>query len=136
MSTYNHLRNDISSPEDIQLLVDEFYTKIREDQLLGPIFNKVIENRWPEHLQKMYGFWRNILFNEPLYSGSAFQAHRMLPIGLQHFKQWLFLFNQTVDGLFSGEKADLAKFRAQKIAEVFYYKIEFENGHVNPTAFE
>lgn len=45
---------DIGILKDIELLVDSFYTKVRSDELLGPIFNGVIQNRWPEHLKKMY----------------------------------------------------------------------------------
>ncbi len=131
-------RNDIITPDDITLMVDTFYSAIREDDLLGPIFNNIIQDRWPEHLKKMYGFWRSILFNEPLYNGSAFEAHRQLPIEMKHFKHWLKLFEATVDGLFEGSNAETAKSRARKIAEVFYYKIESERGNepqnFSPTA--
>ena len=65
-------KHDIITPDDVTLMVDTFYSAIREDDLLGPIFNNIIQDRWPEHLKKMYGFWRSILFNEPLYNGSAF----------------------------------------------------------------
>ena len=122
-------KHDILTPEDVVLMVDTFYSAIREDDLLGPIFNNNIQDRWPELLKKMYGFWRSILFNEPLYNGSAFEAHRQLPIEMKHFKHWLKLFEVTVDSLFEGRNADTAKTRAGKIAEVFYYKIESERGN-------
>lgn len=131
-------KHDIITPDDVTLMVDTFYSAIREDDLLGPIFNNIIQDRWPEHLKKMYGFWRSILFNKPLYNGSAFEAHSQLPIEMKHFKHWLHLFEATVDNLFEGRNADTAKSRAQKIAEVFYYKIESGRGNepqnFNPTA--
>ncbi len=130
-------KHDINTPDDVALMVDTFYSAIREDDLLGPIFNNIIQDRWPEHLKKMYGFWRSILFNEPLYNGSAFEAHGQLPIEMKHFKHWLNIFEATVDHLFEGRNADTAKSRAQKIAEVFYYKIESGRGNepqnFNPT---
>jgi|GEM_PF-3202726 len=52
-------RKDIATLGDIQLLVNAFYQQIREDALLGPIFNGVIQDRWPAHLEKMYRFWLN-----------------------------------------------------------------------------
>ena len=41
---------NIASIEDIKLLVDDFYGRVRKDDLLADIFNGVIGNRWPEHL--------------------------------------------------------------------------------------
>ncbi len=52
------MTKEILNIEDVTLLVDSFYQKVRKDQLLGGIFNGVIQNRWPEHLEKMYRFGR------------------------------------------------------------------------------
>lgn len=41
----------------IDHLVETFYGKIRDDELLGPIFNQRIAD-WPAHLARMKGFWR------------------------------------------------------------------------------
>ena len=57
-------RKDISTMEDVKLLVDTFYGKIREDALLSPIFNGIIQDRWPAHLEKMYRFWQTVLLKE------------------------------------------------------------------------
>jgi hemoglobin len=38
-----------------------------------------------------------------------------MPLEKIHFDQWLSLFNETVDALFSGEKATMAKQRAAVI---------------------
>ena len=51
------MKADIQDIEDIKLLVDTFYDNIRKDELLAPIFNDKIEDRWPEHLEKMYRFF-------------------------------------------------------------------------------
>jgi len=47
--------------EDVKLLVDTFYSKVRNDDTLAPIFNERIGDRWPEHLEKMYTFWQTTL---------------------------------------------------------------------------
>ena len=116
---------EIISLEDIKKMVDTFYEKIREDKLLGPIFNERIQDRWPQHLEKMYTFWQTLLLNERTYFGIPFPAHASLPVSAGHFKKWMELFTQTVDELFTGEKATEAKWRAEKMAEIFESKIEF-----------
>lgn len=50
------MKNDIKNLKDIKLLVDTFYGKVREDDKLKDIFNKVIQDQWPEHLEKLYRF--------------------------------------------------------------------------------
>ena len=127
------MKNDISNITDIKLLVDTFYTKIREDQLLKDIFNNKIEDRWPQHLEKMYTFWQTVLLEEHTYYGSPFLPHAKLPVVLEHFEKWLLLFNATVDDLFEGEKAERAKWQGQRMAEMFHSKIEYyKNNSATP----
>lgn len=109
--------------EDIKLLVDTFYGKIQQDTLLGPIFNERIQDRWPQHLHKMYTFWQTVLLEERTYFGAPFPPHAHLPVDHEHFAQWMGLFTQTVDELFTGDKAEEAKWRAGKMAEMFEHKI-------------
>lgn len=116
---------DITNRSDVVQLVDAFYGKVREDGLLAEIFNEVIEDRWPTHLQKMYGFWETVLLGEHTYFGSPFPPHARMPIDGTHFERWLSLFQETVDELFEGEKASEAKWRATKMAEMFQYKIAY-----------
>ena len=118
-------KKDITTIEDIRLLVNTFYGKVRADDLIGPIFNDVIQDRWPEHLEKMYRFWQTVLLGEHTYFGSPFVPHADLPVDHQHFERWMGLFEPTVDELFSGEKAQEAKWRAGKMAEMFETKINY-----------
>lgn len=122
-------RKDIEAIDDIRLLVDTFYEKVRDDEMLGPIFQNVIRDNWPEHLDKMYRFWQTVLLGEHTYSGSPFPPHGKLPIDENHFQRWLELFSVTLNELFSGDKADEALWRAQKMAEMFRHKIEFFRNH-------
>lgn len=116
---------DISTIEDIKLLVDTFYAKVREDQLLSPIFNGVIQDRWPQHLEKMYRFWQTVLLQEHTYHGSPFPPHAGLAVDQLHFNTWLGIWHQTLDTLFEGEKANEAKWRGDKMAAMFLSKIEY-----------
>jgi hemoglobin len=118
-------KKDISNMEDIQLLVNNFYSKVQKDDLIGEIFNQKIGNNWAPHLQKMYTFWQTLLLDERTYHGNSFDPHAQLPIQKEHFNRWIALFNETVNENFEGEKAEDAKTRAQNIAAVFNYKIEY-----------
>lgn len=115
---------EILTITEIKLLVDTFYGKVQEDELLAPIFNEQIQDRWPQHLEKMYTFWQTVLLDERTYYGAPFPPHAKLPINGIHFERWMQIFLETVDGLFSGEKAIEAKWRAGKMAEMFQYKLE------------
>jgi hemoglobin len=110
--------------EDVKLLVDAFYGKVQKDPLLAPVFNERIEDRWPEHLEKMYRFWQTVLLGEHTYYGSPFPPHAQLPIEKKHFERWLELFHKTIDSHFEGDKAEEAKWRAGKMAQMFQIKIE------------
>lgn len=124
-------KKDITSLQDIKLLVDTFYSKIREDDMLGIIFNQNIQDRWPIHLDKMYRFWQTILLEEYTYDGRPFPPHAHLPIGKVHFDQWLSLFEDTVYSLFSGAKADEAVWRAKKMAAMFESKLDYIRNNPN-----
>ncbi len=116
---------DITTIEDIKLLVDSFYGKIRVNLLLGGIFNGVIKDRWPEHLEKMYRFWQTVLLGKHTYYGSPFPPHAQLPVEQRHFDAWLKLWYETIDEHFEGAKADEAKWRGDKMAVMFLSKIEY-----------
>lgn len=117
------MKNDLMQIEDVKLLVDTFYDKVRMDDLLAPVFNDRIQDRWPAHLQKMYTFWQTVLLGEHTYFGSPFPPHAELPVDGTHFQQWLHLFFETLDEHFTGPVADEAKWRATRMAEMFQMKI-------------
>ncbi len=127
----NPMKQDIQTIDDIKALVDQFYSTIQQDELLGPIFQERIQDNWIKHLEKMYTFWQTVLLNEHSYFGSPFPPHMNLPIGERHFSHWLHLFETTVDRLYEGEKAEEAKWRAQKMAEMFQFKLEYINANSN-----
>jgi hemoglobin len=118
-------KQQILSINEIKLLVDSFYAKVRVDALLSPVFNERIGGNWPQHMEKMYKFWQTVLLKEHTYYGSPFTPHAMLQVDHTHFEKWMDLFVGTIDELFIGEKAQEAKFRAEKMAEMFEYKIKY-----------
>lgn len=95
---------EITDIEDVKLLVNTFYGKVRRDDQLADIFNNAIQNRWPEHLEKMYCFWQTVLLGDHTYYGSPFAPHAKLPIQPKHFERWLSLFNTTVESILKARK--------------------------------
>ncbi len=114
---------DIRTRGDIEVLVNTFYEKVRQDSLLAPVFSHV---DFPKHLPTMYNFWASMLLGDQSYQGNPFQKHLPLSIQSTHFTRWLELFVITVDENFVGSKADEAKNRAQSIAGVWQHKLNLK----------
>ena len=121
---------DIQNKEDIIILVDSFYDKVNNDDILSPIFNDFAKVHWESHLPRMYEFWSSILLGTESYSGRAFPKHLALPIGEEHFERWLELFHQTLSDKFEGPLAKEADSRSSKIAEIFSFKIKSIKGNL------
>ena len=123
---------DITTREDVFLLVSTFYTKIRKDSMLGPFFNDAIKD-WDAHLERLTTFWESSLFMtrklEQKYIGNPLEAHIKVDVENnnnvteKHFGLWLNLWYQTIDELFEGDYAENAKRRARKMSTFLYLKI-------------
>lgn len=118
---------DILGRDEIVRLVDRFYEKVRDDETLGFIFDKVAQVDWPAHLPRMYDFWQTVLFRDGGFRGDPIGKHaRLVPLtnmGREQFDRWLVLFEETVDELFTGENASHIKRCAADMANVIHSKI-------------
>ena len=113
----------IESRQDIHLLVNIFYSKIRKNELLGPIFNAHIEDdMWPEHIKQLTDFWETNLFGVAKFKGNPTQKHIKVDknsdhtISQLHFGKWLQFWVETVNELFKGDNAEKAIYMARKMA--------------------
>jgi len=118
---------DIESREDIIALINQFYNKVQQNELIGNIFTDIAQVNWDHHLPRMYDFWETILFGKEAFKGNPMLKHiqlsKLTAMEQIHFNEWLLLWNKTIDENFNGETADLAKFRAKSIADLMLYKI-------------
>jgi hemoglobin len=120
--------SDISSRTDIHLLVRTFYAKVQVDELLGPIFNRAI-NDWEHHFEHLTNFWESNLFYANSYKGNPMEKHAEVDaanhgtINEMHFGVWLNLWYQTIDSLFIGDTAQIAKNRARNMSTFIHLKI-------------
>ncbi|MEQ1762771.1 MAG: group III truncated hemoglobin [Pyrinomonadaceae bacterium] len=112
------MSSDIETRADIDRLLVEFYKVIIYDPEIGHHFDELdLEH----HLPIIGDFWEKVLFGNPVYFNNPLTVHQKLherfPLEPAHFIRWVEVFVKTVDALYSGEMADLAKFRASAIAD-------------------
>ncbi len=124
------MKRQITNREDVAFLVETFYTKIRKDEHLGPIFNGIIKD-WDAHKEKLTDFWEGNLFTfvKTKYTGNPQEAHERVDkamngtIEMEHFGRWMNIWVANIDEYFEGETASTAKSQARKMATFLYLKI-------------
>ncbi len=126
------MKQDIRNREDIRLLMELFYNKLLADETISYLFTDVAKINLEHHFPVLVDFWDSILFQADTYQKNAMKPHLDLhqqsPLQAHHFKTWLGYFIATVNELFDGDKAELAKQRATSIATVMQIKvIEMKN---------
>lgn len=118
---------DISTSEDVRRLVDSFYDEVRQDSVLGPVFDTIIGEDWSHHLPILYGFWEMVLFGTGGYNGQVIAkhiaVHQKLPLGEAHFSRWLGHWEKTIAANFSGPRADEAVKRARLMMDLIRLKL-------------
>jgi hemoglobin len=122
------MKKDIENKADIELLINSFYDKVKQDKTIGFIFNDIIGTDWSHHLPVMYRFWESILFTKPGYEGNPVKKHididKRIALEQQHFDKWLAIWNETTDELFEGANAAQAKNRAMLMANLINIKVK------------
>lgn len=122
------IKKKIESREEVSLLVRTFYSKVRKDDLLGPIFNKIITD-WETHLELLTDFWETNLFFARKYFGNPMHAHIEVDkkvggtINELHFGTWINLWHETINELFEGETAEIAKNRARNMGTFIHLNV-------------
>ncbi|MEZ4903311.1 MAG: group III truncated hemoglobin [Spirosomataceae bacterium] len=128
------MKKQLESRSDVELLVNQFYEKIRQDPELGLIFEDIAQINWEVHLPKMVDFWEGILFGTLNYNGQPMPPHFRLTtqytLTPQHFDRWLALFFENVDTFFEGEKAEDVKYRAYSIATIMNARVQQINEQI------
>jgi hemoglobin len=118
---------DIEDRDDVERLVRAFYSRALVDPLIGWIFTDIAKLDLEAHVPRIASFWETILLGARSYGGGAFRPHAVLHerVGLReaHFERWLVLWRATVDELFSGPRAELAKSHADRVARAFYGRL-------------
>lgn len=112
---------DISTDQHVEFLVRTFYGRVLKDELLAPHF---VHINFEEHFPRMIAFWSFILLDKAGYTGNVFDKHAHLQIDERHFDRWLLHFTGVLNDFFEGEKATLAKQRAEVLKFTFLSKMK------------
>jgi len=106
--------------EHIKKLVIHFYQKVRNDEMLGPIFNDVAKVDWDHHIPLICQFWNSIMLKTNEYHSNAYRKHVILGektnLTEAHFTRWLMLFQEEAFKHLPPEEAQLIIDKATMIA--------------------
>jgi hemoglobin len=105
--------------EQIGALLDLFYTKVRGDPELGPVFGREItEEEWPAHMATIRDFWSSVMLKSGRYRGNPLQVHKEVEgISPELFGRWLALFDEACHDVLPPELAAAMHGRAVQIAD-------------------
>jgi hemoglobin len=121
-------RHDIQDRADIERLVRAFYAKAMTDSIIGWLFTDVARLDLEEHVPQIASFWETVLLGTKSYSGTPFEPHARLHakanLRAGHFGRWLALWTETVDELFAGQVAEMAKAHALRVAQAFHARLQ------------
>lgn len=114
------------SEQDLARLIPAFYDRVRDDKILGPIFNNAIHD-WPCHLEKLQAFWSSIMLGSGRYKGQPMVAHlrHVDHMTADNFERWLMLWRQTTEELLSAEAAAALQAKAERIAQSLQLGVQF-----------
>lgn len=118
--------DDIITEESLAELVPAFYARVREDELIGPLFNSAIHD-WDEHLGKLTAFWSSVMLTSGRYKGSPMMAHLLHVDAIKPamFERWLEIWAETTADLMPPEAAIAMQAKANRIAESLQLGLSF-----------
>jgi hemoglobin len=114
-------KNDITTPNDINELVEAFYQKINAQPYLCALFEQLTPRDWTQHLFQMKNFWSSVLLKSASDTGYPLILHAFLPAERAQVKEWIYLFQEVVEERFTGPTANAAQTVADKLRRIFAY---------------
>ncbi len=97
------------TPHEIDAVVITFYDRIRNHEVLGPVFFESLPPLgpvWQEHEEKIAAFWRNAILFERSFDGNPQRTHQMREgVMPEHFALWLALFDEVLQEKLTPEQA-------------------------------
>ena len=124
-------KKEIEDRADLERMLELFYQKAFQDDLISHFFLEVVPLNLEHHIPVIADFWESVLLDGRSYRKNVMEIHlnisRISKIKKEHLDRWVKLFTETIDELFEGEKATLAKQRAASIATMMHLKIDYPN---------
>jgi hemoglobin len=120
-------KKDIEKRPDLERMLEIFYRKVFKDDLISHFFTEVVPLNLETHIPVIADFWESVLLDGRGYRKNVMEVHLNISekskIEKEHLNRWVKLFTETVDELFEGAKATLAKQRAASIATMMHLKL-------------
>jgi hemoglobin len=109
----------------VAAVVSAFYAKARRDDVIGPVFDRVVApENWPHHIQTITDFWSSMLLGTRRYAGRPMPKHLAIPeLSDEHFQRWLTLFRETAEEICPPHIAAWFVDRAQRVGYNFRIRI-------------
>ncbi|MCW4456355.1 group III truncated hemoglobin [Flavobacterium sp. MXW15] len=115
---------DLCSEQEVTALVHRFYARVREDELLGPVFGARVHD-WDAHLAQLVDFWSAMLRGTRRFRGAPMPKHMAMDeLNAGLFERWLQLFRQTTAELGNAPMQRLADDVAARIADTFWRRFQ------------
>jgi hemoglobin len=113
--------------QQIRQLVDQFYASVRQDEVIGSLFNAAVDD-WPEHLERLACFWSSLMLTSGRYKGNPVAAHRRHADAITPamFDRWLALWRETAREVLKVEDATAVIGKAERIAESLQLALFFK----------
>ena len=121
----------------LEALIPCFYARVREDALIGPVFDGAIAD-WDDHLEKLIAFWSSVMLTSGRYKGNPVAAHmkHLGEITPPMFDRWLSLWTEVTEEILPATAAAALQGKAARIAEslklALYFRLPRTSG--SPTA--
>ena len=132
MASENEMGIEGITEERLSELVDLFYGRVRKDDLIGPVFNRAIDD-WPEHLDRLKAFWSSVMLTSGRYKGRPLPAHVKHGDSIRQasFDRWLELWREATEEVLPPAAAAAMQEKAGRIAESLSLGIAFARGEMN-----
>ena len=131
MASENEMGIEGITEERLSELVDLFYGRVRKDDLIGPVFNRAIDD-WPEHLDRLKAFWSSVMLTSGRYQGRPLPAHVKHGDSIRQasFDRWLELWREATEDVLPPAAAAAMQEKAGRIAESLSMGIAFARGEM------
>lgn len=119
------MQNNEVTKENLKKMVILFYTRILQDEIVGPYFIEKLgddmkNEKWVPHIELLTNFWASIALGDAAYKGNPFAPHLDIAnLTADVFKRWLELFSEILDLVYVPQIANQFKERSTIIAGNF-----------------
>ena len=122
-SVMERVNDDINGIVDIKIFMNDFLKKVESDPILEISMELYLKGRLKIKPERIYAFWNLLLFGEKGFKGKPFKHKPKIILQESHFVKLVTFFNEILDAYYEGPNVDLAKERAQTMANLFQAKM-------------